>query len=229
MKKLLLSLSLTLLFGTALQAQCNFMIPSSPGSTQITTSQTLDATGTVYWICTGLTVTINSSTGATFVCEEGVTLDINNSDGDEVYAKSGVVINNNSTAGIGVTANSTNVTMNNNSSGFITMTATCSLVEYNYLMVGSSAGCAAPGTGIDQLEMLEIDLFPNPVAQGDLVNLKNIGNDVESISVYSSAGQLVLSPQTSAKSLATNDLQPGHYFLVVQGQNSVSRTAFIVL
>src|SRR5687767_10508757 len=90
MKKALLILSFAAA-SSMVRAQCSF--PILAGSTQITSNTTITTAGASYWICSGLTVTVNYSAGSLFMLENNVTLNIVTTDGDEIYAKPGCVIN----------------------------------------------------------------------------------------------------------------------------------------
>ena len=70
MKSLYTSSIIAVLMGGYATGQCNMLIPMSPGHIQISSSQSINATGIIYWVCEGVTLTINSSPGATYLLEK---------------------------------------------------------------------------------------------------------------------------------------------------------------
>jgi hypothetical protein len=170
------------------QAQCTFMF--APMSyTQITSNTTLNATGTNYWICSGLTVTINSSLGDNYICENNVTLNIINSDGDNVYAKPGCIINNSSSQAISVICDPSTVTLNNTGSGTIVVTQTCVPVIYDYTLIGGSGTCALIA-GVEENESNAMSLFPNPFSTQTTLQIDQSFKNA-SLTVYNLFGQIV--------------------------------------
>ena len=145
MKKSLLVFIAAFSFAFA-QAQCTMNIFPQPGHIPVTTNSSINAVGSVYWICSGLTVTILSSQGDIYLCESNVTLNIVGSAGDQVYAKAGCIINNSSSADIGVSCDPSNVTLNNTGSGTLTVDMICTPVIYDYSMIGGPGSSPSDGS-----------------------------------------------------------------------------------
>jgi hypothetical protein len=206
-------------------AQCSMYIYPSPGHIKITSNQTINGTGTVYWICSGLTVNVASSVGSVFLCEENVTININGSDGDEVYAKPGCIINNNSDETIGVTANTSTVTMNNNSTGSIVVTANCTVVTYDYSMVGGGGSCI---NSIGENELADVSVYPNPVQNGSAITISEL-NQSSNFEMYDVTGKIVFSAKGIIHSISTERMNPGYYFLTISTENSSRRIKIVVI
>lgn len=226
MKKLI-TLSLVLIsfinFGIS---QCSMLIPPTPAHVKITSDQTLNAVGMVYWVCEGVTLDIASSPGATYVLEQNVTLNINDSDGDQVYAKDNCIINNNSTQDIGVAANTSTVTLNNNSSGSITVTAACSAVTYDYSMVGGSP-CMGTTTGLSESAENDLEAYPNPVKSGEVIRLKN-ATGFRSLELFDYSGKKVFSSSDGSDSISTMNMAKGVYFLIATSNDRVAYKRIVI-
>lgn len=174
--------------------QCSTTIFPQPGHVPITSNQSINATGTVYWICSGLTVTILSSQGDAYLCESNVTLNIVGSAGDQVFAKSGCVINNSSSAAIGVVCNPANVTLNNTGTGSITVDAVCNPVVFDYSMIGGPGNCAG-SSGTEDHTLSGVSAFPNPFvstlviawirSEGEAILYDVLGKEVQRWRIYS--------------------------------------------
>ncbi len=227
MKKITILLSAILTY-TCGQAQCTFTVPPSLAITQITSSTTLNATGTNYWICSGHTVTITSSQGDNYVCENNVTLNIINSAGDNVYAKPGCIINNSSTQDISVICDSSTVTLNNTGSGSITVTQ-CLPVIYDYSLIGGSGACALTGVGENELKAMM--LYPNPFYAQTTIYTDNLLHNA-TLYIDNCFGQTVkqidkLSGQTIT--LHRDNLPSGLYFIRLTQDNKVISSDKLVI
>lgn len=209
------------------QAQCTFML--GPFTyTQITNSTTLNATGTNYWICGGLTVTIASSQGDNYVCENNVTLNIIHSAGDNVYAKPGCTINNSSTQSISVICDSSTVTLNNTGSGNIHVIQ-CATVMYDYSLIGGSGACAHAGVEENQLNAMM--LYPNPFSTQTTFHTDKILKDA-TLTVYNFFGQSVKQIKNisgQAITLHLDNLISGQYFIRLTQDNKVIATEKLVM
>lgn len=218
MKKLVLISAVALIASVAAKAQCTFYLITG-SYTQITTNQTINATGGIYWICSGLTVNIASSQGDTYVCESNVTLNINGSSGDAVYAKSGCVINNNTSEDIMVFG-SMNVTTNNNSSGSIT-NFTCNPVVFDYSMVQGGPGNCPGSSGITETNSIQVSLFPNPFSNQIIIAALNTAGN---ITICNALGQNILTEQLTSgnNTLQTENLLPGIYTMRIETPEGVA-------
>lgn len=223
MKKLLFYFSVVFAFAFS-NAQCTATIFPFPGCIPVTSNQSINATGSVYWICSGLTVTILSSEGDLFLCESNVTLNIVGSAGDQIFAKSGCIINNASNADIGVSCNPTNVTLNNTGTGSLTVDAICNPVVYDYALVGGSGSCAT--TSIGDNPVMDLSIYPNPfnssltiagmTAAGEAILYNVLGKEVQRWQIT-----------TGENYIATNTIVTGVYLLSVKTSHGVSTIKLI--
>lgn len=205
-------------------AQCNMIIPSAPGHVQISADTTLDAIGTIYWVCEGVNVTVNSSTGATFYLEEFATITVDSSDGDEVHAKDSCVVTNNSSQDIAVTVNTASVALNNNASGTITIAFNCGAVTYDYQFVGG-APCIGQGVGVAENDRAAaIRLFPNPTDGVFFVEFNS--TTLLTKEVFDVLGRPVVSTQASQIDLSE---QPdGLYFVrIATPEGTVTKNVLV--
>lgn len=195
-------------------SQCTTLIFPQPGHVSITSNQSINATDNVYWICSGLNVTILSSPGAAFLCESNVTLNILGSSGDQVFAKSGCVINNNSSTSIGVVCDPSNVTLNNTGSGTLVIDAACNPVIYDYSLLGGPGNCELVSS-IGENELKSVSVFPNPF--NNSFYIKGIINGGNAI-LYNVFGEDVQNWKVSPNDnkIETDSLTQGVYFLEVK-------------
>lgn len=226
MKKTLLQLFI-ILFAAKVSAQtiCSVTLFPSPGHVKITNSQTLNGTGTVYWLCSGITVTVNSSSGSTYLLEQNVHLVINGTSGDAVFAKPNCTVTNNSSQGISVTSNTTNVIRNNTSTGMI-VDIFCSNVTYDYSLVGGGP-CAAATSVLENNKPL-FTIHPNPVSIGEPIKINSdITNETE-LEIIDVSGKTILSEKGEIKNIDTHKLLPGIYFLQIRSNGSTQRTKICI-
>lgn len=219
MKKTILLLASSFCFVFA-HAQCTMSIFPQPGHVPVTSSQSINASGTVYWICSGLTVTILSSQGDVYLCESNVTLNITGSAGDQVYAKAGCVINNSSSADIGVACDPSNVTLNNTGTGTLTVDLICTPVVYDYSMIGGPGSCAG-SSGIEENILTGVSTYPNPFVSSLLIaGIKTEGEAV----LYNILGDEVAAWKISAgeNKIEAANIPSGVYFLKIKTTEGVA-------
>lgn len=226
MKKNLFYL-IALLFAVKVSAQsiCSVTLAPSPGHVKITSSQSLNGMGTIYWLCSGITVTINASTGSTYLLEQNVHLVINGTSGDAVFAKPNCTVTNNSSQAISVTCNTTNVTRNNTSTGMI-VDIVCPTVTYDYSMVGG--GPCAASTGLTEEHLGLFTVSPNPVAAGEQIKLNSdVAENLEA-EITDMSGKTMLSEKGNLRTLDTHNLVPGIYLLRIRSKGIVQRTKICI-
>jgi len=218
MKKILLLI--TAAFSVAFaQAQCSVTIFPLPGHVPVTTSQSINAVGTMYWICSGLTVNILSSQGDIYLCESNVTLNIIGSAGDQVFAKAECIINNSSSADIGVACDPSNVTLNNTGSGTLTVDYVCTPVIFDYSMIGGPGSCAS--SSIQENQLTGVSMYPNPFMTTIVIaGMKTEGE----ATLYNILGDEVQSWKITAgdNKIETSTVTAGVYFLKVKTADGVA-------
>jgi hypothetical protein len=224
MKKIIPLLLLSIANYSSAQV-CSVTIAPSPGHVQITSNQSLNATGTVYWICSGISVTVTGSSGSTYLLEQNAVLTINATSGDAVFAKPGSTIINNSTGAISVTSNTSNVTRTNTSSGFI-LDIFCSTVTLDYSQVG-----IGPCSSVTSITDNQLDLFtiaPNPATSGTNIKI-NAGhlNAVE-VTLYDINGKIISKDKGEVRTVSTQNLLPGVYILQLNSNGRSQRTKIVI-
>lgn len=224
MKKILPFLFLFIVDLTSAQI-CSVTIAPSPGHVQITNNQSLNATGTVYWICSGISVTITASPGSTYLLEQNAVLTINATSGDAVFAKPGSTVINNSTGAISVTSNTNNVTRTNSSTGFI-LDIFCSTVTLDYSQVGIGPCSSVTGINDDQLDLLTI--APNPVSAGNTIKINGDDLNVIETKLFDLNGKMILKEEGNIKTISTQNLLPGVYILQLNSNGHSQRSKILI-
>lgn len=204
---------------------CSVTIAPSPGHVQITSNQSLNATGTVYWICSGISVTVTGSSGSTYLLEQNAVLTINGTSGDAVFAKPGSTIINNSTGAISVTSNTTNVTRTNNSTGFI-LDIFCSTVTLDYSQVGIGPCSSVTGILNEQLNLFNIS--PNPVSSGSEIKINGEQMGALEVLLYDLNGKIISKESGDVKTISTQNLLPGVYILQLNGNGYTQRAKILI-
>lgn len=225
--RLLFTLAILLNLNTAKSQQCSFTLAPVPGHVKVTTSQTLNATGTVYWICSGLTVNIASSAGSVYMLENNVTLNITGTSGDAVNAKSGCIINNSSSGAITVTSNTANVTRNNTGSGAI-VDIVCASVVFDYSLLGASAGPCSGVNSIQEYQISEWQLYPNPVSRGNEIVISETNKKIDQISIMDLTGKMIYLNNDGSNKIPTSQIERGFYILEVKINGVKSRNRVLV-
>lgn len=204
---------------------CTVTISPSPGHIQITSNQSLNATGTVYWICSGISVTVTGSSGSTYLLEQNSVLTINATSGDAVFAKPGSTVINNSTGAISVTSNTNNVTRTNNSTGFI-LDIFCSTVTIDYSQVG--IGPCSSVTAIINEELNLFTISPNPVSAGNKIEINGENLNVIETKLFDLNGKMISKEEGDIKTISTQNLLPGVYILQLNGSGYSQRAKIMI-
>lgn len=228
MKKHLLHL-VAILFTASVYSQsiCSVTLGPAPAHVKITSNQTINGGGTIYWICSGVSVIVNSSTGSTFLLEQNVDLIINGSSGDAIFAKPGCTVTNNSSQSISVTSNTTNVTRINNSTGFI-VDIHCPSVTYDYSLVGGSA-CVGTTTSLEKQNISLFNVSPNPVFAGDQIKINGTDHSDIEVKISDVSGKIIHVEKGDISTISTQQLKPGIYFLELKSKGNSAKSKIIVL
>lgn len=227
MKKTLLFLPFALLFGLGLPAQCNFSLPPSPGMVQVSTDTSLNSTGTIYWVCEDVNLTVQTSTGATFILEKNVTISFDSAAGDLVYAKANCTIINHSSGTVSVNCNPMSVGFNNAGTGTIVIANICQLMTYDYSQVGGSA-CTKTLTQLEGAKS-SLLIYPNPVSGGAPIRVAGALSPAAEARIFSLSGTWVKQVPDPENGINTSDLLPGRYFMLLQDGDRMLRTSFHLL
>jgi len=227
MKKLFLTLLVIVVGIKISEAQCTVNIFPIPGHVQITTSQTIAATGTVYWVCEGVTLTVSSSPGSAFLLEKNATIIFNGGSGDQVSAKDNCVITNNSNDDVGVICNLATITMNNLGSGTLVVDFSCNPVIFDYSLLPGGAGtCGATGI-YEESNNADLSFYPNPVKSGNEVFFA-LPNNAEIKGLYDITGRNVGIKKNSNSSFSTVGLKAGFYFVKIKQGEFFKESSFII-
>jgi len=222
--KLLLLFAALFYSAASLSAQgCNPVIYAPPACNQVTSAYTInDPDGGCYWICQGVTVNIDQSAGSGIFCEQNVILNINDSDGDMIYAKAGCVINNYSSQVIGVCGVPGKFTMNDFGGGMLVMACSCSTLTYDYSTIPGGGGACAGITGIDETKEVSFNVYPNPVKNGEVVNIQS-ADHVAGVVITDVAGKIIEVSTDNHSLITTTNLLPGIYLVKVEFSNGAIR------
>jgi len=150
------------------------------GSIHILSDTTIsDQDGSSYYICAGVSVIMNSSTGCNYMLEDGANLTINQHDGDNVIAKGNCTIIDNTDEGIVVTMEASS-TFSKPSMPGAAVIITCPSVVFDYSQVGGSAPCQLASIESNSLNESFL-VSPNPVNGSGILNLGMNASDVQFI------------------------------------------------
>ena len=228
MRRIYHLISTTFLFAACIagaNAQCSFMIPHSLGHIKLDHDQTIsDLVGSIYWICEGVTITVDSSAGSVFVMETGSTLILNSSDGSQIYAKDNCHITDNSDESQNISKTSSATHIDNGSAADII--TNCTSMVYDYTLVG---GSSCVGTvGIGEQSVKEIVLYPSIVNGSDQITIDGVTGLIQ-IDVYDLTGKRVFSKQKSTSRFTLENMNSGYYQVIVTDEhNQIYRSKIIV-
>lgn len=223
MSKLYTTITLAILTLTG-STQCNLTIPMSPGHIQVSSDQSLALTGTIYWVCENVNLTVTASPGSTILLEQNAIVTFDGSDGDQVYAKSGCVVTNNTPEDIGVAHDPTTTTLNNNGSGSITTTNICTPVVYDYQFVGGSP-CVGPNSIAERSHDEQIMIYPNPISGDRTLRFSQPPSTVE---IYDITGALVKRASNPPQSVGLEEIHSGHYIVRMIFDEQIAVRSLIV-
>ncbi len=102
----------------------------------------------------------------------------------------------------------------------------CPTITYDYSLVGG--GPCASATGLMEQNKEFFTVSPNPVAIGEPIVINSeTTNDTET-EIIDVSGKIILSVKGEIKSIATQKLMPGIYFLQIRSNGSTQRTKICV-
>ena len=140
-----------------------------------------DQAGSVYYICSGVHLTVEWSGGSIYYMEENSQLTILDSGGDAVYAKGNCVITENSNQNVAVWKEASTV-VNGSAPTII-----CPSMVFDYSLIGGSSPCGGTNNLDDNLKK-EILMFPNPIQSGEILSFNET---IHSFELYSLNGHLL--------------------------------------
>ncbi len=183
------------------QTCTNYIPPAVPGNIYHVFSDASinDPNGGLYYVCSGVHLTVNGSAGSDYYLEQGAQLTLNDHDGDNVFAKGNCTILDNTIEGIHVTMEATSTFSKPLAPGSAVVDI-CSSMIYDYSYLGGSSTC--PASGINYREVQLPVAFPNPVQAGGL------------LSFHAELQELVLTDLTGKQLFITNQFPvyiPGYF------------------
>jgi len=161
-----------------------------------------DQAGSIYYICSGVHLTVEWSGGSSYYMEENSQLTILDSGGDAVYAKGNCVISENSNGNVAVWKEASTV-VNGSAPTII-----CPTMVFDYSLIGGSSPCDQINS-ISENDRSKITMYPNPVNSGGSLTFNE---NVNSLRVYSLGGQLLFqSEDSNTNELVIPSLKSGFY------------------
>ena len=186
------------------QQSCNQIIPPAFGNTtggafHVHNDSTINnGDGLIFYICSGVHLTVNASAGNIYMMENNSQLTINDHNGDGVFAKGNCTIIDNTIENIIVNkeASSTFFKPNMPSAALV---FTCSAMVYDYSMVGGSSPCGQINN-INEIDSEQLKIYPNPANRGESIFFNN---EILSLRLFNVNGELVF----EALNINTNNMQ----------------------
>ena len=192
----LIAIILLVLPLTGFAQLCNHTIPSSvavPGGGVYHVSNDYiinDQDGSIYYLCSGVHLTVEGSAGCTYYLEDSCQLTIKAHNGDIVHAKGYCTIIDSTSQSIVVNKEVTS-TFTKPFMTSLGIVFTCSPMVYDYSLVGGSAPCANSTNTIDY-DLPLVSLYPNPTNQYFSVDLGENHQAIK-ITITDMRGRLVKS------------------------------------
>ena len=204
MKTILPLLFFFLIFTTKAQQSCNQIVypaigNSTGGSFHVYNDSTItDGDGLLFYICSGVHLTVNSSAGNVYLMEDNSLLTINAHNGDHIFAKGNCTIIDNTTASITVNKEASSTFSKPNMPSAASV-FTCNSMVFDYSMVGGNSPCDQIN-GIDAYKNEQLIIYPNPTNSGEFIFFNN---EVQSLKLFNINGELVF----EALNINSNNIQ----------------------
>ncbi len=182
-----------------------------------------DQDGSLYYLCAGVTLTVDGSAGCTYYLEENCTLIINDHDGDMVVARGNCSITDYSTESI-VINKEASTTVSKPNAPSLAIIFSCASVNYDYSQVGGSSPCGV-STDIKTEHKTSIKVYPNPAKARETLFLSET---VKSAQLVSIAGHRVANYNNVSR-LDISAISPGIYFVIITNKNGTSQTNKLII
>ena len=229
MTKLIAIILLTLPLSGFAQV-CNHTIPSPAtvpgGGVYHVSSDSIidDQDGSIYYLCSGVHLTVEGSAGCTYYLEDSCQLTIMAHNGDVVNAKGYCTIIDSTSQSIVINKELTS-TFSKPSMPTLGIVFTCSPMIYDYSLIGGSTPCAN-STSIDDYDLALVSLYPNPTSQYFSIDLGKNHQSLK-ITITDISGRLVQSESYANLHLLNFRLDEpaGVYLLMIEsgGRKAVIR------
>jgi hypothetical protein len=220
MTKLIAIILLTLPLSGFAQV-CNHTIPSPAtvpgGGVYHVSSDSIinDQDGSIYYLCSGVHLTVEGSAGCTYYLEDSCQITIKAHNGDVVNAKGYCTIIDSTSQSIIVNKEVTS-TFSKPFMPSLGIVFTCSPMVYEYSLVGGSTPCAN-STSIGDYDLALVSLYPNPTTQYFSIDLGENHQSIK-INITDISGRLVQSMNYANLDLLNFRLDEpaGVYLLMVE-------------
>lgn len=200
---------------------CTHTIPSpnsipGGGIYHVSNDSTInDQDGSIYYLCSGVHLTVEGSAGCTYYLEDNCQLTIKAHDGDIVNAKGYCTIIDSSSQSIVVNkeVSSTFLKPFMPSLGIV---FTCSSMVYDYSLVGGSSPCSQT-TGVNDFIKASISLYPNPTDENFSIDLGEKYQTL-SVTIIDMSGRIIHSNIYNDRQFLNLKLDEpaGIYFLMIE-------------
>lgn len=166
-----------------------------------------DQDGSNYYICSGVSVTMNGSAGCNYQLEDGASLTINQHDGDNVVAKGNCTIIDNDTEALVVTCEAT-TTVSKPNAPLALVLLTCANMVFDYTQVGGASPCfvAVETNTLDENFLIS----PNPVNGSGILSL---GIEANNVQIFDLTGRGVANYHDLNASSIELNLEPGMFLV----------------
>jgi hypothetical protein len=85
----------------------------------------------------------------------------------------------------------------------------------------------ASTTGINEITVRNIDVYPNPVTNG-LINFTVSNSSIKQVEIFDAIGKRIMSINTSLSAIDVKELKAGIYIIKVKDGNQISTSKFVV-
>lgn len=209
----------------SLMAQlCSHVIPihavsQGVGSFHITSDATMPHnTGSSFYVCSGVHLTIQGSDGCNYFLEDGAMLTILDHDGDNVIAKGNCTIVDQSTSTLVVTSEaSTTVSKPNDPFGVVQFT--CTSMVFDYQLFGGFAPCSL---SLEENHSEQLGIYPNPATTGQSIHFDE---SVNSVTITDMSGRVIKTQVMESNDLSLNGIDTGYYLITAIRENGTSGTS----
>ena len=80
----------------------------------------------------------------------------------------------------------------------------------------------------NSIDMQEINIFPNPLEKGKLLNINSISEESKTIQIFDISGRMVLNKNINGAQLDVSVLESGTYIVKVEVENKISTKKLII-
>lgn len=97
--------------------------------------------------------------------------------------------------------------------------------DYTLANFTASEGVCALADNIDDIETVDLQIFPNPV--GDFITIKNMHSSKSDYRIINSLGEVILNGKTQTNNIDLPELASGYYVLLLDSEEHSTSLSFI--